>query len=169
LTAAYASAAADIAGAFGEAFQAIGGENKSWVRATKIAMAAQALFSAYAASAQALVGPFPANIAAAAVILAKGLALVAAIKGAPIGFARGGQFMVGGSGGMDSVPVQFMATPGERVTVETLGQQRRDTMNINLQGENYSRRQVEALLEAINSAGRDGHLLRIQVASPFGA
>lgn len=38
-------------------------------------------------------------------------------------YATGGQFMVGGQGGTDTTPVQFMATPGERVTVETPAQQ----------------------------------------------
>lgn len=46
------------------------------------------------------------------------------ISGFP-GFAHGGQFTVGGGGGTDTTPVNFMATRGERVTVETPGQQRR--------------------------------------------
>lgn len=40
-------------------------------------------------------------------------------------FATGGSFMVGGFGGTDTQPVRFLATPGERVTVETPEQQRR--------------------------------------------
>jgi|GEM_PF-6103374 len=40
-------------------------------------------------------------------------------------FASGGSFTVGGSGGTDSQHVSFMATPGERVSVETPGQQHR--------------------------------------------
>lgn len=40
------------------------------------------------------------------------------------GFATGGSFMVGGSGGTDSKLVAFKATPGERVDVRTPGQQR---------------------------------------------
>ena len=39
------------------------------------------------------------------------------------GFATGGSFMVGGSPGTDSNVVAFKATKGERVTVETPGQQ----------------------------------------------
>lgn len=39
------------------------------------------------------------------------------------GFASGGSFVVGGNGGTDSTPVAFMATPGERVTIETPAQQ----------------------------------------------
>lgn len=41
------------------------------------------------------------------------------------GFATGGSFTVGGSGGTDTTPVAFRATPGERVTVETPSQQKR--------------------------------------------
>lgn len=40
-------------------------------------------------------------------------------------FAKGGSFIVGGSGGTDSQFVPIRATPGERVTVETPAQQRR--------------------------------------------
>jgi len=38
------------------------------------------------------------------------------------GFAEGGSFTVGGSGGTDTQPVAFMATPGEQVTVTPAGQ-----------------------------------------------
>lgn len=38
------------------------------------------------------------------------------------GFQHGGSFVVGGGGGTDSQRVSFMATPGERVTVETPNQ-----------------------------------------------
>jgi len=38
------------------------------------------------------------------------------------GLQHGGSFIVGGGGGTDSQPVSFMATPGERVTVETPNQ-----------------------------------------------
>ncbi|MDB5612056.1 MAG: hypothetical protein JWP25_8956 [Bradyrhizobium sp.] len=38
-------------------------------------------------------------------------------------FATGGSFKIPGSGATDSVPVRFMATPGERVTIETPEQQ----------------------------------------------
>ena len=39
------------------------------------------------------------------------------------GFAHGGSFIVGGSGGTDSTPVGFMATPGEKVSIQTPEQQ----------------------------------------------
>jgi hypothetical protein len=44
--------------------------------------------------------------------------------GSPGARQHGGSFMVGGRGGTDSTHVGFMATPGERVTVETPAQQR---------------------------------------------
>lgn len=44
--------------------------------------------------------------------------------GAWKGFATGGSFMVGGNGSTDTTPVAFMATPGEKVTIETPEQQR---------------------------------------------
>jgi hypothetical protein len=44
-------------------------------------------------------------------------------KFAPQEFATGGAFTVGGTGGTDSQLVQFMATPGERVIVQTPAQQ----------------------------------------------
>jgi len=38
------------------------------------------------------------------------------------GFQHGGSFIVGGSGGTDKTPVSFMATRGERVSIETPNQ-----------------------------------------------
>jgi len=47
------------------------------------------------------------------------------------GFANGGSFMVGGSGGTDSQTVAFRASPNERVTVETPSQQQGRNVTIN--------------------------------------
>ncbi len=44
--------------------------------------------------------------------------IVGFMSGGTKGFADGGSFVVGGTGGTDSTPVGFMATPGERVTIE---------------------------------------------------
>jgi tape measure domain-containing protein len=55
------------------------------------------------------------------------------------GFASGGSFTVGGSGGTDTTPVSFWATRGEKVTVETPGQQKSggDTIiTLDLRGSN---------------------------------
>jgi len=48
------------------------------------------------------------------------------------GFASGGSFTVGGSGGTDSQMVSFMATPGEMVNVSTPGQSAGNTIVINI-------------------------------------
>lgn len=56
------------------------------------------------------------------------------------GFATGGSFQVGGSGGTDSQLVAFKASPNERVTIETPEQQRQgrgafsQTINIDARG-----------------------------------
>lgn len=50
------------------------------------------------------------------------------------GFARGGSFTVGGAGGTDTTPVAFMATPGERVIVQTPDQQAQAAPNVNVGG-----------------------------------
>lgn len=51
------------------------------------------------------------------------------------GFATGGSFTVGGSGGTDSQLVAFKATPGERVDVLTPGQQQQATSTGGTSGE----------------------------------
>jgi hypothetical protein len=54
------------------------------------------------------------------------------VAGMP-GFANGGSFTVGGSGGTDSQVVGFKATPGEKVSVKTPGQQSSSNVfNINI-------------------------------------
>ena len=42
-----------------------------------------------------------------------------------LGFQHGGEFKVGGVGGSDSKLVAFKATPGEKVSVATKGQQKK--------------------------------------------
>jgi hypothetical protein len=54
------------------------------------------------------------------------------VQGGGSAFASGGSFMVGGAGGTDSQPVNFWATPGERVTIETPGQQARGGVQVTI-------------------------------------
>lgn len=49
--------------------------------------------------------------------------IVTGLLGSLLGFANGGSFMVGGSGGIDSQLVAFKASPNERVTVTKPGQE----------------------------------------------
>lgn len=72
------------------------------------------------------------------------------------GFATGGSFTVGGSGGTDTTPVRFMATPGERVTIQTPEQQRAGSgsitiQNLNLPGISNARQFVDELRQMLRS------------------
>lgn len=115
----WSQAGASIAGSFATISAAFGKENKAMAKAAQIFGAIQATISMFTGAAKALELPFPANLAAMAAVLAKGASLVAQIKSqsVPTGFATGGAMMVTGSGGPDSVPVQFMASPGEQIDV----------------------------------------------------
>jgi len=75
-----------------------------------------------------------------------------------LGFASGGSFTVGGSGGTDSQPVAFMATPGERVIVQTPDQQRAgETINIVFNNPIMDKRYTEQMLiPMIKKAVRQG-------------
>ena len=64
-----------------------------------------------------------------------------------LNLATGGSFTVGGSGGTDSQPVKFMATPGERVDVLTPGQQMGGGPNITI-NQNNDFRGVDATSRA---------------------
>ncbi len=96
----------------------------------KAAAIAQATINTYSSAVAAYnamagipyVGPVLGAIAAAAAIAA-GIANIAQIRATNTsGFATGGQFTVGGNGGIDSQLVQFRATPGELVDIKTRGQ-----------------------------------------------
>ena len=62
------------------------------------------------------------------------------------GFAHGGRFTVPGAGGTDTTPVQFMATPGEEVSIRTPRQQAMNTegSDISIVVNNYSKAEVSA-------------------------
>ncbi len=47
-------------------------------------------------------------------------------------YASGGDFTVGGSGGVDSQPVSFMATPGEHVSIDNKANANKDKGGVNL-------------------------------------
>jgi hypothetical protein len=83
-------------GAGEEILNAIGQTNAKALKVAKVFGAAQALISAYQGAAEALKLPFPANIAAAATVLAKGIGFVNAIRSVNSGGGGGGG---GGAGG----------------------------------------------------------------------
>ncbi|KKN51090.1 hypothetical protein LCGC14_0626000, partial [marine sediment metagenome] len=78
-----------------------------------------------------------------------------------VGFANGGSFTVGGNGGVDSQMVQFMATPGEHVTVQPSGASG-STFNIDARGGDLG---LERRIE--RSMGRAVKASRIQAGSDF--
>jgi len=90
-----------VLGAGAEVLNALGSFNSRALKAAKIAGAAQALVSTLQGSAEALKLPFPANLAAQAAVMAKGLGLVAAIKGVSSG---GGGAVSGGGGSAAGLP-----------------------------------------------------------------
>lgn len=93
---------------------------------SKAAAVAQATIDGYVAVQKALASlPPPFNFAAAAAVAIKTGAQVAGILSTNVGsFATGGQFIVGGRSGVDKNNINMNVTKGERVTVETVRQQR---------------------------------------------
>jgi tape measure domain-containing protein len=71
--------------------------------------------------------PPPYNYALAAGVAAQAAANVAKIISTGTAFATGGDFTVGGTGGVDSQMVAFRASPGEQVSVSTPTQVRHGT------------------------------------------
>jgi Phage-related minor tail protein len=160
--------AAGIFSSFGAVTKEMGNfssDLRKMVAISQALMAASALISSYAASAQALAtGFFPFNMIAAATVLAHGLALAAAIRS--IGFAKGGSFRVGGGmTGVDSEMVAFRATPGEMVDVRRPGQPGGGHAQvIQLQmprTDNFFSLHVREMVMALNKAAPDGYVLKV--------
>lgn len=93
---------------------------------SKAAAVAEATIQGYLAVQRALASaPPPFNYIAAAAVAVKTGAQVAGILSTNVGsFARGGQFMVQGRGGVDQNNINMNVSRGERVTIETPAQQR---------------------------------------------
>ncbi|WBQ35348.1 tail tape measure [Pseudomonas phage pPA-3099-2aT.3] len=94
----------------------------------KAAAITQAIMNTYEGATKALAQGGIYGAAMAAVVVASGMAQVAAIRSQQTqGFMTGGNFTVGGTGGADSQMVAFRATPGEQVQVSTPTQVRKGT------------------------------------------
>lgn len=93
---------------------------------SKAAAVAQATIDGFVATQKALASaPPPWNFIAAAGVALKTGANVAGILSTNVGsFATGGQFTVGGKSGIDANNINMNVTKGERVTIETMKQQR---------------------------------------------
>jgi len=94
-------------GAGAEVLGALGQFNDKALKLAKVAGAAQALVSTFQGAAEALKLPYPYNLVAAATVAAKGLSLVAAIKG--VSSSGGG----GAAGGGGTASAASAATPSQ--------------------------------------------------------
>ena len=111
---------------FGALAGLAGSENSKLAAIGKAAAVTTATIDGVVAVQKALgSAPPPVNFALAAAVGAQAAANVAKIASAKTpGFAFGGDFAVGGTGGTDSQQVSFRATPGETVSVRTPTQNR---------------------------------------------
>lgn len=168
-------ASASIAGSFATISGAFGKESSAMATAAKVFGVIQGTISMFTGAAKALELPFPANIAAVAAVLAKGASLVASIKSQsiPTGYMTGGSFTVGGSGGPDSTPVSFMASPGEQIDIwrpdQGAGPDPRGRSGapniVNLSMPIATTRDaLRDLIEGLNGMFSDGYVLKVQPA-----
>ncbi|MCE8418549.1 hypothetical protein LZ190_07505 [Rhodovulum sulfidophilum] len=121
---------------------ALGAFNDKAFKMAQIAGAAQALISTNVGAAKALELPFPENLAAMATVMAKGLALVAAIK-------SGSKSGSGGRASSAGAAAQAAAPAPQR------------TANVTVQGDVIGRQSGEALVKALNEAFGDGYRLNL--------
>jgi len=130
---------------FGSLYSMMGSFGKKNTALAKAFGIAQALINTYTGATEALKLPFPANLAAFAAVMAKGLAAVAQISSVNTsggGNSKGGAGGGGGGGGLATAP----AAPA---------QAGRSTY-ITLNGSSYSRDQVRDLVEKISEFQKDG-------------
>ena len=88
-----------------------------------------------------------------------------------MGFHAGGSFTVPGSGGSDSVPIGFMATPGERVTItpaNAVNAGGNITINNNIDASGADADRILALMPAIMQQTSDETVARIQALKQRG-
>ena len=111
---------------FGQLASLSSSGNKKLAKIGKAAALAQAIIDGVSAVQKAWTSaPYPYNIPMVAVTTVSAAANVAAIANQDVtGFRTGGSMTVGGSGGPDSQLVQFYATPGENINVNTPSQSR---------------------------------------------
>lgn len=158
-------------------FESMSQLSSNWARLAKVGKAIGAVIAfvnAYVAASEALAkAVFPANIAIAAGVLAKGLAMVVAIKSAAVpSAAMGGAFKVpGGYGGGDKVLAPMMLEPGELVEVSSnrqggyqSGGDGGRTLSINLQGETFGRETLRQIAKGIEQLVGDGLRIDLKTA-----
>lgn len=139
-----------MAGEMGNLMQAMFGQNKAFA-------IAQAIISTYQGVAQALRDvPFPANLAAAAAVAAKGFAQVAGIRSTSISGGGGG----GDRGGTPSMANTAMQQSRQHQQQQQAPQQR--TVNLNIVGDVFDQKTIRNLAEQINEFAEDGFRLTVR-------
>lgn len=168
----WANAGQQMAGGFADLANAFSKSNKDMAVAGKAFGIVQATINTYTAFTKALASaPPPLNYVLAAGVLAAGLAKVAAISSQNTsGMMTGGAMTVRGSGGPDSVPVNFMASPGEQIDVwrpeqgggsdPRRGGGGQTTINVPMPAVS-TRDFMGTLFEHINEAIRDGYRINM--------
>lgn len=117
-----------ISSMFGQMASLQTSSNRKLAAVGKAAAVTQATIDGVLAVQKALASsPPPMNYVMAAAVGVTAAANVAKIMSANAAFATGGEFQVGGSGGVDSQMVAFRASPGEQVSVSTPTQVRKGT------------------------------------------
>lgn len=166
------TAGAQMAGGFADLANAFSKSNKEMAIAGKAFGIIQATINTYTAFTKALASaPPPFNYVLAAGVLAAGMAKVAAISSqSTSGMMTGGAMTVRGSGGPDSVPVQFMASPGEQIDVwrpeqgggpdPRRGAGTPSVFNVSV-GAASAREFLRNLIEDINGMTSDGYRLNV--------
>jgi hypothetical protein len=130
---------------FGSLYSMMGSFGKKNTALAKGFGIAQALINTYVGATEALKLPFPANIAAFAAVMAKGVAAVAKITSVN---TSGGGNSTGGAGGGYS--------GGGAMTAAAAPQQAGRSTYITLQGSSFNREQVRDLVEKIADYQKDG-------------
>jgi TP901 family phage tail tape measure protein len=91
-----------------------------------------------------------------------------ALSAAPLpGFQTGGSFKVGGSGGPDSQLVAFKGTPGEKVNVQTPGQQQKtEAPKVNVPIKVVNQMDPRATIDAIDTPAGERVILNVIQRNP---
>jgi TP901 family phage tail tape measure protein len=165
-------AGAQMAGGFADLANAFSKSNKEMAVAGKAFGIVQATINTYTAFTKALASaPPPFNYVLAAGVLAAGMAKVVAISSqSTSGMQTGGALTVRGTGGPDSVPVNFMASPGEQIDVWRPEQGGGPDPRRGAGGGNVvnlsmpiatTRDALRSLIEGLNDMFKDGYKLNV--------
>jgi hypothetical protein len=168
---AYADGVTQAVGGFQQLFTVLGKENSKFARTAQALAIVEATINTLVAFTKALSLsglPPPLNIAAAAGVLAAGMAKVAMIRSQKVPAMRtGGVIRVPGAGGPDSRRINLDASPGEELHVKRPGDPgygrsgSAPEVPVVINGWSIGREQVRQLFDAMNDMHGDGYKLKL--------